>query len=134
MVFFISFHRGVFQENYIIFHTSQHVTLYNANSKSQIKIYTCITLRCFYFFNTFMPNVRMLSISFLFLPLVTYTGLVGDLCLSLSLFSSVFRVMEINDHVSDGLLFNISIPLDFYYINKEIRDLMNLMQTEDLIF
>lgn len=130
MVFFISFHRGVFQENYIIFHTIQHVTLYNANSKSQIKIY--ITLHCFYFFNTFMPNVRMLSISFL--PLVTYTVLVGDLCLSLSLFSSVFRVMEINDHVSDGLLFNISIPLDFYYINKEIRTLMNLMQTVDLIF
>lgn len=81
-----------------------------------------------------MPNVRMLSISFLFLSLVTYTVLVGDLCLSLSLFSSVFRVMEINDHVSDGLLFNISIPLDFYYIDKEIRALMNLMQTEVLIF
>lgn len=36
--------------------------------------------------------------------------------------------------MSDVLLFNISISLDFYYINKEIGALMNLTQTVDLIF
>lgn len=110
--------------------TLAHMWLYKMQTvkinSSFIKLFTV------FIFNTFMPNIKMLSISFL--PLVTYIVLVEVLCLSLSLFSSVLRVKEINDHVSDGLLFNISISLDFYYINKEIRALMNLTQTVDLIF